>query len=104
MNFLTLFYEDLCLEDKGVPKIKIDETNHLLNMFLSSIKEDQSLHQCILEESIFKLLHKPYSFIFRKREESLCSEKSMSQHISPLLDLSELWQLWQMRILYGLKV
>ena len=49
MNFLFMFFEELNLRDKGVFKTGIDETRQLLNIFMSSIQEDQALHQCILE-------------------------------------------------------
>ena len=49
MNFLFMFFDELNLKDKGVSKTGIDETRQLLNIFMSSIQEDQALHQCILE-------------------------------------------------------
>ena len=47
-NFLVMFYKDLNLK-KHSSKTSLEESRVLLNHFLSSIQEDQALHQCFLE-------------------------------------------------------
>ena len=60
-NFLVIFYKDLNLK-KHTSRNNLEECRVLLNHFLSSIQEDQALHQCFLE--VWMALHEKALFIW----------------------------------------
>lgn len=77
-----MFFDDLKLEGQ-TSRTTINEARELLNYYLSSVQEDQTLHQCFLEVSNIYYYKKTYSFKFQeKRKQFQFSDDHLNVYLS----------------------